>query len=254
MPPKSAPNIIGMIPARAGSKRVPGKNVRNFAGHPLIAYTISAALDSGIFSRVIVSTDSEEVAQLCRHYGAEVPFLRPAEFAGDKSPDIEWIQYTLSRFKSEGALTDAFSILRPTSPFRLPETIQRAWKRFLSVEADSLRAVELCKQHPGKMWVLDGDLMKPLLDDGGKNPPWHSTPYQALPTVYTQNASLEIGWTRIPLEHGTIAGKRIIPFFTEESEGFDINKQEDWWLAEIFLQRGLAKLPLVRQPAYSAIT
>ena len=243
-------SIIGMIPARAGSKRVPGKNVRNFAGHPLIAYTISAAVDSGLFRSVIVSTDSAEVAELCRYYGAEVPFLRPPEYAGDKSPDIEWIQYTLGRLKSEGELTDAFSILRPTSPFRLPQTIQRAWERFLSVDADSLRAVELCRQHPGKMWTLDGAMMKPLLDDGGLNPPWHSTPYQALPIVYAQNASLEIGWTRVPLEQGTIAGKRIVPFLTEEFEGFDINKQEDWWLAEIFLARGLARLPEVRKAPY----
>jgi CMP-N,N'-diacetyllegionaminic acid synthase len=240
-------SIVGLIPARAGSKRVPGKNVRDFAGHPLIAYTICSALESGIFERLIVSTDSPEVADLCRYYGAEVPFLRPVEFAGDKSPDIEWIQYTLKQLKSEGTLADAFSMLRPTSPFRLPETIQRAWTKFLSVDADSLRAVELCKQHPGKMWTLEGELMKPLLDDGGINPPWHSTPYQALPTVYAQNASLEIGWTRVPLELGTIAGKRIVPFFTEEAEGFDINKQEDWWLAEIFLASGLAKLPEVRK-------
>jgi N-acylneuraminate cytidylyltransferase len=246
------PKIVGLIPARAGSKRVPGKNVRPFGGHPLIAYTICSAIDSGIFERVIVSTDSPEVADLCRHYGAEIPFLRPAEYAGDKSPDIEWIQYTLRRLESEGnSSLEAFSILRPTSPFRLPETIRRAWETFLGADADSLRAVELCKQHPGKMWVLDGPLMKPLLDDGGANPPWHSSAYQSLPPVYAQNASLEIGWTRVPLKMGTIAGKRIVPFFTGEFEGFDINKQEDWWLAELLLERGLAKTPAIRQSPYS---
>ena len=241
------PDVIALIPARAGSKRVPGKNVRLLGGHPLIAYTICAALDSGIFSRVIVSTDSEEVAQLYRGYGAEIPFLRPAEFSGDKSPDIEWLQYTLGRLKDEGRLPEAFSLLRPTSPFRLPATIQRAWAQFQSVEADSLRAVELCRQHPGKMWVLDGSLMKPLLDDGGKNPPWHSTPYQALPEVYAQNASLEIAWSKVVLEGGTIAGKRVIPFITHETEGFDINKQDDWMLAEVLLERGMATLPAVRR-------
>ena len=245
------PKIVGLIPARAGSKRVPGKNVRNFAGHPLVAYTISAAIDSGVFERVIVSTDSPEIAELCKHYGAEIPCLRPAEFAGDKSPDIEWIKYTLQHLKSEGTLTDAFSILRPTSPFRLPSTIQRAWKQFTDLDADSLRAVELCKQHPGKMWTLEGDLMKPLLSDDGVSPPWHSTPYQALPLVYAQNASIEIAWSRIPLEQGTIAGRRVIPFFTEEAEGFDINKPEDWWLAENSLALGLAQLPEVRQTAFS---
>jgi N-acylneuraminate cytidylyltransferase len=240
--------VIGLIPARAGSKRLPGKNVRVFAGHPLIAYTVSAALDSGIFSRVVVSTDSVEVADLCRFYGAEVPFLRPVEYAGDQSPDIEWIDYTLRRLARQGETCDAFSILRPTSPFRRPDTIRRAWEQFLGVAgADSLRSVELSKQHPGKMWVLEGKFMRSLLDDGGANPPWHSSAYQALPPVYAQNASLEIAWTRVPLETGTIAGKNIVPFLTEGVEGFDINRQDDFWLAESLLAHGQAKLPEVRR-------
>jgi CMP-N,N'-diacetyllegionaminic acid synthase len=240
------PSIVALIPARAGSKRVPGKNIRSFAGHPLIAYTISAAVSSGVFSRVILSTESPEVAEIGRHYGAEVPFLRGAEFAGDKSPDIEWIRFTLERLHGMRIQTDAFSILRPTSPFRKPETIRRAWTRFLeNPEADSLRAVEPCLQHPGKMWVVEGERMKPLLDDMGANPPWHSTPYQALPLVYTQNASLEIAWTRVPEQHGTIAGKAIVPFFTEGDEGFDINKPDDWALAELRQQTGEFTLPHV---------
>ena len=245
--------VIGLIPARAGSKRVPGKNVRPLQGHPLIAYTIAAAVDSGVFAAVMVSTDSPDVAALCWHYGAESPFLRPAEFAGDTSPDIEWIQYTLQRLQAEGRTFDAFSILRPTSPFRQPKTIRRAWSEFISVpEADSLRAVDLCKQHPGKMWVVEGQFMRPLLDDGGINPPWHSIPYQALPTVHAQNASLEIAWTRVPLEQGTIAGKKITPFITESFEGFDINKADDWWLAETILERKLAKLPEVKQVLWTS--
>ena len=244
---------VALIPARVGSKRVPGKNIRCFAGHPLVAYTIRAALDSGIFEKVIVSTDSEEVAALCRHYGAEVPFLRPAEYAGDKSPDIEWLQYTLRRLREEGSEWPAFSLLRPTSPFRLPETIRRAWARFKGVPgAESLRAVNLCREHPAKMWVVEEDLMRPLLNDGGASPPWHSSPYQALPVVYAQNASLEIAWTRIPLEKGTIAGTKIVPFVSEGYEGFDINKADDWVLAEALHARGDAVLPTVANPAWQA--
>ena len=88
-------SVVALIPARQGSKRVPGKNVRALGGHPVLAYTIAPAVESGIFESVIVSTDSEEIAALARHYGAEVPFLRPAAFAGDTSPDIEWVEYTL---------------------------------------------------------------------------------------------------------------------------------------------------------------
>lgn len=238
--------IVALIPARSGSKRVPGKNIRRLGDHPLIAYTISSALQSGVFSRVIVSTECEETAAIAKHYGAEVPFRRPAEFAADLSPDIDWIRYTLRRIADEGDQSRCFSILRPTSPFRKARTIQRAWARFIeNPDVDSLRAVELCQQHPGKMWVVSGNLMKPLLDDQGAVPPWHSSPYQALPPVYAQNASLEIAWNRIPLEHGTIAGKSVIPFITEGEDGFDINKPDDWLLAEIRVSAGKLSLPPV---------
>ncbi|NEO01629.1 MAG: acylneuraminate cytidylyltransferase family protein, partial [Moorea sp. SIO3I7] len=160
------PTVVALIPARAGSKRVPGKNIRRLKGHPLIAYTIAAATQSQVFSAVIVSTDSEEVAEIARYYSAEVPFLRSPEYATDKSPDIEWIDYTLRHLSDLGREFDCFSILRPTSPCRQPQTIQRAWQAFLAQadQVDSLRAVEKCQQHPGKMWVLKGSLMKPLLE------------------------------------------------------------------------------------------
>ena len=127
-----------------------------------------------------------------------MPFLRPAEMAGDLSPDIDWVRYTLGDAgAARGAPGTAFSLLRPTSPFRRPETIRRAWRTFLAEDGrDSLRAVEPCRQHPGKMWVAEGDRIVPLLQDGPSDPPWHSTPYQALPKVYVQNASLEIAWCR----------------------------------------------------------
>jgi N-acylneuraminate cytidylyltransferase len=246
------PSIIALIPARAGSKRVPDKNIRLLAGHPVIAYTIAAAAQSGIFSAVVVSTDSEKYAEVARHYGAEVPFLRPAEIAGDTSPDIEWVEHTLKRLRDAGREYDCFSILRPTSPFRLPETIQRAWKEFLAEEGvDSLRAVEKCKQHPGKMWVLRGKRMMPLLPLGPADLPWHSSQYQALPEVYVQNASLEIAWTRVVFEGRTISGHVLMPFLTQDYEGFDVNQPYDWRLAEELVQTGQAKLPEMILPAYS---
>jgi CMP-N,N'-diacetyllegionaminic acid synthase len=240
-----------LIPARAGSKRVKAKNIRELVGHPMIAYTIAAARESGLFDSLIVSTDSESVADIARHYGAEVPFLRPAEFAADLSPDIEWLAHLLGKLKETGRRPDALALLRPTSPFRQAETIRRAWAAFEAAKgADSLRAVELCKQHPGKMWVMDGSFMAPLLKDGPKSPPWHSTPYQALPKVYAQNASLEIAWTRVVEETRTIAGEKIVPFITQGAEGFDINDPKDWVLAEHMLSSGEATLPAVDRPAY----
>ncbi len=129
-PSTHSPSCVALIPARSGSKRVPDKNIRSLAGHPLIAYSISAALQSEIFKAVIVSTDSERYAEIARHYGAEVPFMRPSEYSGDTAPDIEWVEYTLKRLAAEGRLYDCFCILRPTNPFRLPAAgICPTWPR-----------------------------------------------------------------------------------------------------------------------------
>lgn len=240
----SKPSIVALIPARAGSKRVQGKNIRNLAGHPLIGYTIHAACQAGVFSRIVVSTDSPEIGQISERYGAEIPFLRPERLAGDLAPDFEWIEYTLRRMAESGHRYDCFAILRPTSPFRTPETIRRAWQQFLNQDGiDSLRAVEKCKQHPGKMWLVDGMRMHPLLEKGPSNPPWHSSPYQALPPVYVQNASLEIAWSRVVWDTGTIAGTTLTPFHTVDYEGFDINDAKDWWYAEYLIQHGEVSLP-----------
>lgn len=237
-------SIIALIPARSGSKRVADKNIRPLAGHPVMAYTIAAARQSGIFSAILVSTDSEQYAEVARQYGAEVPFLRPSEISGDVSPDIEWVEFTLKKLKAMGREYDCFSLLRPTSPFRLPETIQRAWKEFLAEEGvDSLRAVEKCREHPGKMWVVRGKRMMPLLPIGPAELPWHSTPYQALPEVYAQNASLEIACSRVVFQGRTIAGEVIMPFFTQGYEGFDVNRPYDWALAEELVRTGQARLP-----------
>jgi N-acylneuraminate cytidylyltransferase len=208
-------------------------------------------LQSGVFDAVIVSTDSEEIAAIARHYGAEVPFLRPAPFAGDTSPDIEWLEYTLTELGRLGRTWDCFSLLRPTSPFRTADTIRRAWHRFVTQPgADSLRAIEKCAQHPGKMWVIRGERMLPLMPFETAGRPWHSTPYQALPPVYVQNASLEIAWTRVVFDTRTIAGNTLVPFFTEGYEGFDINDPTDWMVAERLLADGGVVLPPVSQPPY----
>ena len=247
------PTAVALIPARQGSKRVPGKNVRVLGGHPVIAYTIRPALESGVFDSVIVSTDSEDIAGIARHYGADVPFLRPSQFAGDVSPDIEWLEYTLKELRRAGREWDCFSLLRPTSPFRTAATIQRAWSRFIGQDGvDSLRAVEKCAQHPGKMWIVNGDRMTPLLPSPPGAPPSHSTPYQALPPVYVQNASLEIAWTRVVFDGRTIAGNVLMPFLTEGYEGFDINDPHDWMIAERLIADGQAVLPPVSPVPYGA--
>lgn len=239
---------IALIPARSGSQRIPGKNIRLFAGHPLIAYTISSALESKIFDRIIVSTDSEPIRQIALYYGAEAPFLRPAELATAVSPDIEWIKHALNQI--EGGC-DVFSILRPPSPFRTASTIKRAWDQFLSIpDIHSLRAVELCKQHPGKMWIIEGDLMHPLLDQSHLEIAWHAGQYQALPKVYVQNSSLEIAWTKVVWQYNSREGKRITPFLTEQIEGFSLDYEDEWSLAEVWVVKNGNILPTVSKKPY----
>ena len=131
---KDTPTIIALIPARSGSQRVPHKNIRPLGGDPLMAYSIAAAVNSGVFSEVLVSTDSDKYADIARHYGASVPFLRPNEYAESFSPDIEFVEHALNSLRDQGREYDCFSILRPTSPFRKAETIQRAWSEFLAQE------------------------------------------------------------------------------------------------------------------------
>ena len=245
------PSIFALIPARSGSKRVLDKNVRRLNGHPLMAYAIRSALESGIFASVIVSTDSQAYADVARHYGAAVPFLRPPEFAGDTSPDIQWLRHLLGVLKDEGKAPDCFAILRPTSPFRQAETIRRAWEQFKHTAGiDSIRAVEACGQHPGKMWTINGPIMSPILPYTLDGTPWHSNQYAALPKIYVQNASLEIAWSRVVLEAGSIAGDVIAPFLTEGHEGVDVNAQSDWWHAEYLVAQGMATLPPISTEPY----
>jgi CMP-N,N'-diacetyllegionaminic acid synthase len=243
-------SAVAFVPARWGSERVPGKNIRPLAGHPLIAYAIAAATSSGAFERVIVSTDSEETAEIARWYGADVPFLRPPEYATATSPDAEWLAFTLDRLEER---YDMFAIVRATSPFRGAATIRRGMEQLRATpEADSLRAVELVKQHPGKMWLLaeDGRTMKPLLDQDDLEVAWHAGQYQALPRVYVQNSALEIAWSRVVSETGTREGRVVAPFLTERYEGFSIDYDEDWQRAEELVSRGEADLPLVDRERY----
>jgi CMP-N,N'-diacetyllegionaminic acid synthase len=244
------PSVIALIGARSGSERVPNKNIRPLAGHPLLAYAITTARQAGVFERVVVSTDSEEIGEIARWYGADVPLLRPVEYATATSPDIEWISYTLERLPET---YDLFAIVRATNPFRGPDTVRRGLDQLLDTpEADSLRAVELVKQHPGKMWLLseDGRTMTPLLDQSQLEVAWHAGQYQALPPVYAQNSALEIAWTRVVSESGTREGRVVCPFLTDGLEGFNVDDEDDWTRAEVLVAGGHAALPEIERPPY----
>lgn len=237
--------MIALIPARAGSKRIPGKNTKLLAGVPLIAYTIAAAQQSGVFAEILVCSDDADALAI----GASMGVLtRPRAASADEEPDIAWVDPVLYGIRAQQH--ESFAILRPTSPFRTAETIRRAKIQFDSIDADSLRAVQPVKEHPGKMWIyFDGwDHMVPVLttlDEWAQQVPFHSSPTQTLPPVYRQNASLEMAWTRVVADFGTISGDRVAPFFTFGYEGLDLNEPDDWTQAEKLIERGEATLPRI---------
>jgi N-acylneuraminate cytidylyltransferase len=222
--------LVAFIPARAGSKRVPGKNTRDFFGHPLIAYAIQSAYDAGIFDGIYVTSDSWDICKIATSYGA-CYIERPAEFARDDSPDSEWIEHAKSVLEP----FDYFAIVRPTNPFRTGETVKRAWE--LWDKYSIMKAIEPVKQHPGKMWRLRNHRVMESYSGGGQ----HLEPLQNLEKLFIQNASLEF--------RATMPGRTYQPFFTEGHEGFDINTETDWILAEELVKRELAKLLEIRRPS-----
>lgn len=235
------PSLVALIPARSGSSRLPHKNIKLLGGKPLLAWTVEAAIEAGVFGKVLVATDSYEYGCIGEKYGADV-ILRGA--SPDDESDIAWL--TSLKLLIVLDAFDAFAILRPTSPFRTADTICRAWQHFLDNQpADSLRAVEPSRQHPGKMWVIRQNRLLPLLPFETAVSPWHSSATQTLPRVYSQNASLEIAWSKTVLEGGTIAGTNIVPWEMPGIEGLDVNTLEDWERAEQYFANSAQQIGIL---------
>lgn len=233
--PISKPSIVALIPARAGSKRVKNKNRRLLAGKPLIAYTAEAAIASGIFSDVMVCSDDDYIFDYVLRTWPDVNYrARPP--VDDNQPDIEWVSDALDVVTAARlSQPDAFAILRPTSPFRMAETIRLAWKVFQSTPCDSLRAVRYARENPYKMWHPRDGVIEPFIDNlDTKGTPWHSLPsQQTMGTLYVQTGGFEMAWTRVVRAvPPTISGERVIPFHLEGPEAFDINTEDDWQEAE----------------------
>ncbi len=214
----SRPEVMALIPARGGSKSVPRKNVLPIGGKPLIAHSIGHALDCSLITRTIVSTDDAEIAAVAAHYGAEVPFRRPSEYATDTATDLDVFAHALRWLADEAGYHPELVVhLRPTTPVRRVALIERAITAMLAApEADALRSVNLAEQTPYKMWRIDGGLLTPLLTFPG-HPQAHSMPRQELPEVFWQNGYVDIVRPRTVLELGSMCGQRILPFVVEEA-------------------------------------
>lgn len=233
--------IVALIPARAGSKRLPGKNILLLQGIPLLAWSLITASASKLFTNTVVSSDSELTLKIAQKYGDDRTIIiqTPPEHPiihQDNSNDYPWIEHALYNLKQQGKVYDAFCILRPTNPFRNYTMLEAAIMRFRDLLKTnpnrdySLRAVEPCKQHPLKMWKLDGD--KIISYAGDIKDQLFTQPYQSLPTVFEQNASLEIGFTDTVFNKKTHTESNIYPFYTQGLEGFDIHTAEDFRYAE----------------------
>lgn len=244
-------NILAIIPARSGSKSVPHKNIRDICGKPMIAYSIEHGLKSKYINRVIVSTDSEQYADIARNYGAEVPFIRPAEYATDTSLDIDVFRHALSYLREkEGYEADIVVQLRPTYPIRRIEDIDRMIEICMQDEKiDSVRSMSLATEIPYKMWVEAGDdisdngkvdlsgdvfggcfMVKPLIES---IPECYNMPRQQLPTVYYQNACIDVLRPRVIFEMNSMSGNVIMGY--KMTENFDIDTEEEFIRAKEYI-------------------
>lgn len=231
--------VLVLIPARGGSKSIPRKNIRTFANHPLVAYSIAAGLSAQTVTRVIVSTDDEEIANISRSYGAEAPFLRPVEYAQDDTPDLPVFQHALVWLdKHENYRPDIVVQLRPTSPFRRTWHIDKAVMRLLEhPEADAVRTVCVPFQNPFKMWRINPDgVMCPLLDIEIPEP--YNLPRQSLPEVYWQTGYVDAAWADTILTKDSMTGDNILPLIIGAEEWIDIDSPDDWRRAERLLESG----------------
>ena len=230
-PPAPPATVVALVPARAGSQRVPHKNRRLLGERPLWQWTTDLAIASQLFQGVYVVTDDPVMLD-----AVSLPIVAlPRATARDDEADIVWLQSAVRTLRQMGVIPDAYMVLRPTSPFRTVDMLRRAWAQFQVSTTDSLRAVEPATDHPGKMWYVDGPghAMRPVLDrlrDDGV--PLHSCPTQSLRPVFRQTASLEIVWRRVIEEQRSLSGQVIMPFLTVGREGFDINTEADFSRAE----------------------
>jgi CMP-N-acetylneuraminic acid synthetase len=223
--------VYAIIPARGGSKGVPGKNTRQLSGHPLIAWSIAAARLCETIDRVVVSTDSGEIAAIARAYGAEVPFMRPAALAGDKSPDRDFVLHALDWFQAqEKREPDLLIHLRPTTPLRDPGIIAEAIKMISgSSEATALRSAHALAESPHKMLqMVDGFLTGFFPEDPRLE--YYNLPRQAFPTAYQPNGYVDVLRTSFVRSSESLHGPRMLacvtPFAVEVDLPGDFDRLE----------------------------
>lgn len=228
--------VVAIIPARGGSKSIPKKNIVNLGGFPLIAYSIAAAKLSKKINRVIVDTDSEEIAVISKKFGAEIPYLRPKEFATDTSADLDFMNHAIEWFqKNEKEIPDYIVHLRPTTPLRDPSHIDEAIEKMTkNKEATSLRSGHEIRESPYKLFGISNDFFTGLFPQD-KRPEYWNLPRQAFPPVYQPDGYVDIVIPEFILKMGKLHGPKILSYISPDTG--EIDKMEDLKFAEYNLQK-----------------
>lgn len=216
--------ILGIIPARGGSKGIPGKNIRILSGKPLLYYAAHAAQESGLVTRLILTTDSSEIAEVGRTLGVEVPFLRPAELAQDDTPMFPVIEHVVQFVESEGWVPEIILLLQPTAPLRQPEHIRKAVNVLKETGCDAVASVVEVPQHYAPDFVLkleDGKL-KPFLEGGIK------TRRQDVRPAYSRDGSIYAFWRDVFINKRSIYGDDCRPLLIPHAESCNLDTMDDW--------------------------
>ncbi len=224
---------IGIIPARGGSRRLPGKNIALLNDKPLIAYTIEGAQQAERLSRTLVSTDDPKIGEIARRYGAEVPFLRPAEIATDASPLLDVIEHALRYLGQAGDLVNAVVLLQPTSPFRTGRHIDEALELFERTGADTVTSVRVAHEHPYYSWTqkFGEDTIVPFYSLEKQ-----CLSRQELPPAFVENGAIYV-IKRSLLDHRMLYGSKVVPYLMDDRCSLDIDTLEDFQYAEFVMNR-----------------
>lgn len=232
--------VLAVIPARGNSKSIYRKNIKEFAGYPLIAYSIAAGKQAESVTRTIVSTDDEEIASISRGYDAETPFMRPAELAEDTITDLPVFRHAINWLeKNEDYRPDLVVQLRPTSPFRPPGMVDEAVRLMIeNPEADSVRGVVPSTQNPYKMWLVnENKQMVPLIEVEDIHDSYNA-PRQDLPLTYWQTGHIDVIRTSTIMKKNSMSGDVILPLYIDPLYTVDIDTVLDWKRAERTLLDG----------------
>jgi len=231
------PRILGLIPARGGSKGIPGKNLRSLGGKPLLQHAFEAAQNSGVVERVVLSTDSPEIAALGRQIGIDVPFLRPPEFAQDDTPMIAVLKHLIEHLRNQGNVPDAIMLLQPTAPLRRAEHLRKAGELLIPAEVDSVVGVTEIPQHYAPHYAMkitpEGRLTHYLPDSAAIKR------RQDVPNAYSRDGTVYLFRLSTLEKYGDIYGTHCIPLLIPSDETLNLDTLEDWEQAE----RVFARMP-----------